>query len=103
VVERKEQIGYKRRMKTQKVLALIFGVFSLSSIFEMLFRRLHSVLFLCIFFGLQLLIWGLVLYALYRENNLNDKSEAVSKKSAIMIFSGITLMVVFIAIRALHN
>jgi len=44
---------------------------------------------------------GLMFYAGFREQTTNDKSERVSPRAAVLIFSGIGLMLVFIIIRAL--
>lgn len=81
----------------------MFGIVCLASVCEFLSRRFHSDLFLFIYFGLQLLIGALMLYALFRENNLGDKSEAVSKKAAIAIFSGVGLMLALIILNVVRR
>ena len=81
----------------------MFGIFALASIIELLSRHFHSDLFLFVYLGLQLLVGALMLYALFRENNLGDKSENVSNKAALVTFAGIGLMVLLIAINALYR
>ena len=102
-VERKGETGYTIDMKTKYVLLLIVSISFMASIFELLFRRFHSGAFLYVYIGLQLLVAPLLFYAIYREMNLNDKSETMSNKAAIFIFSGVGLMLVLVAIHALNR
>jgi uncharacterized membrane protein YidH (DUF202 family) len=102
-VERKGEMKCKSGVKTKKVISLIFAVYLLASIFELLSRHLHSDVLFLLYIGLQLLIAPLLFYAFCRERNFEDKSEAVSNKTAITIFTGVGLMVVLIVVHALHH
>jgi hypothetical protein len=102
-VERKADIAYKTNVKTEKVLRLMFGIFGLASISELLSRHFHSDLFLFIYLGLQLSVGALMLYALFRENNLGDKSENISNKATLAIFAGVGLMLLLVGINALRH
>jgi len=101
-VESKGLIGYKRSVKTEKILKLILGIYVLASILRLISLRFHSGLLLFTFIVLQLSIGPLLLYALFRENNLGDKSQKVSNKTTLAIFAGVGLMFLLIAINALH-
>jgi hypothetical protein len=89
-------------METRKVISLISSVVGLSLIFELLSRHFDSDLFFYIYVGLMLISGALLFYAIFRENNLDDKSETVSNKAALAIFAGVGLMVVLIIFNAVR-
>ena len=79
---------------------MICGVFCLSVVFKLLAKYFHSDFFSLVHVSLKFLIVPLIVYAVFRENNLGDKSEDVSPRAAIIIFSGVGLMIVYILFHA---
>jgi hypothetical protein len=90
-------------MKTKQIVSLIIFLYFLSAVFELLDRHFHSNVLLFMHIGLQLLIAPLLFYAFCREQNFDDKSEAVSPKAAMVIFAGVGLMLILIVAHALQR
>ncbi len=88
-------------MSTKRTLSLIWLMGILLPLFMWLSKKTGRDIFIFFAVASSFVSLGFMFYAAYREKTYGDKSETVSRRASMTIFSVITLWVVFIFYRAL--
>lgn len=90
-------------MSTKLTLSLIWLMGILLPLLMWLSKKTGRDVFIFLAVASSVVSMGFMFYAAYREKTYGDKSETVSRRASVTIFSVIALWIVFIFCRAMTH